>query len=163
GCNDFPNPSHSRRAQQNISDPSHSRGVHHDPPDTLQSKRALDSSETMQTGRTYQHSPDAALPRRAHHDFPDRSLSRKTCHTDQTHLNPGGLLTPQTLLCNPGGPVVIPQFWLFMSITSCPKPKEVETGDELFCFKPDLTHSGWVNLLEIRLGTGFLGLKQTWY
>lgn len=38
-----------------------------------------------------------------------------------------------------------------------------ETGDGLFCFKPDLTHSGWVNLLEIRLGTGFLGLKQTWY
>lgn len=38
-----------------------------------------------------------------------------------------------------------------------------ETGDELFCFKPDLAHSGWVNLLEIRLGTGFLDLKQTWY
>ena len=61
--------------RKSISNPSPSKGVHQGPPDTSLSERALDSSETVRTGRMYQHSPDASLPRRANGDFSGPSLS----------------------------------------------------------------------------------------
>ena len=90
--------------RKSISDPSASKGVHQGPPNTSLSERGLDSSETVRTGRMYQHSQMPLFPgelmvtspvhlflQKDPSYYPDTSQSRKVRDSSDTSLQVKGI------------------------------------------------------------------------